>query len=277
VLALAVPPNSEQTLVGTYSDRLMRNFAVSRDYRRDLAAATRPITIFAGADDELMFADKYAEAVRGAPVPVDVKLIDGVNHMGIVSAPRAISIVADEDRASRERIVMTIEGREAAAGAERYRGYRSPRAPVADLPARQPVADHVGRAGVCRLSRDLAQPTLRLYAWPAVYVVGIAGSVVISVSNRMRSASRTFDARMLAAFVSFIAFGIFSSWLGHFGPRQLSTFWPIYFMLIYTIAGLWVGYAFVAIGLSIIVLTLVGYFFIGDAFDLWMASSTAAA
>ena len=96
VLALAVPPNSEQTLVGTYSDRLMRNFAVSRDYRRDLAAATRPITIFSGTDDELMFADKYAEAVHGAPVPVDVKLIDGVNHMGIVSAPRAISIVADE-------------------------------------------------------------------------------------------------------------------------------------------------------------------------------------
>ncbi len=27
---------------------------------------------------------------------VDVKLIDGVNHMGIVSAPRAISIIADE-------------------------------------------------------------------------------------------------------------------------------------------------------------------------------------
>ena len=96
VLALAVPPNSEKTLVGTYSDRLMRNFAVNRDYRRDLATATRPITIFSGADEELMFADKYVEAVRGAPAAVDVRLIDGVNHMGIVSVPSAISIVADE-------------------------------------------------------------------------------------------------------------------------------------------------------------------------------------
>jgi hypothetical protein len=34
---------------------------------------------------------------------------------------------------------------------------------------------------------------------------------------------------------------------------------------------LWVGHAFVAIGLSISALTLIGYFFIGDAFDLWMA------
>ena len=96
MLALAVPPNSEKTLVGTYSDRLMRNFAVSRDYRRDLAAATRPITIFSGADEELMFADKYAEAVRGAAVAVDVKLIEGVNHMGIVSAPKALSVIADD-------------------------------------------------------------------------------------------------------------------------------------------------------------------------------------
>jgi hypothetical protein len=109
------------------------------------------------------------------------------------------------------------------------------------------------------------------YAWPAVYVVGIAGSAAISISNRRRSGVRTFDVRMFAAFLFFVAFGIFSSWLGHFGPRQLSTFWPIYFMLVYTIAGLWVGYAFVAIGLGIIALTLTGYFFVGDAFDLWMA------
>lgn len=97
VLALAVPPNSEKTLVGTYTDRLMRNFAVrGGDFRRDLATARKPLTIFSGADEELMFADKYAEAVRGAAVPVDVKLIEGVNHMGVVSAPKAVSLIADD-------------------------------------------------------------------------------------------------------------------------------------------------------------------------------------
>ena len=97
VLALAVPPNSEKTLVGTYTDRLMRNFAASRDYRRDLATATRPITIISGAEDELMFADKYTDAVRGAAVAVDVKLIEGVNHMGIVSTPQAhVRSIADD-------------------------------------------------------------------------------------------------------------------------------------------------------------------------------------
>ena len=96
VLALAVPANSEKTLVSTYTDRLMRNFAVRGDFRRDLAAATKPLTIISGAADELMFSDKYAEAVRGAKVAVDVKVIDGINHMGIVAAPKAISIVAED-------------------------------------------------------------------------------------------------------------------------------------------------------------------------------------
>jgi alpha-beta hydrolase superfamily lysophospholipase len=95
VLALAVPPNSEKALVGTYTDRLMRNFA-SGDYRRDLAAATKPLTIICGADDELFLPGKYTEAVRGAAVAVDVKLIDGINHMGIVAAPKAVSVIADD-------------------------------------------------------------------------------------------------------------------------------------------------------------------------------------
>jgi uncharacterized membrane protein YeaQ/YmgE (transglycosylase-associated protein family) len=110
------------------------------------------------------------------------------------------------------------------------------------------------------------------YGWLAVYVAGIAGSFAISTFSYPRTGVRSFDMRMLLAFLLFIAFGIFSSvWLGHFTPRQMGTFWTIYFMLVYTIAGLWVGAAFVAIGLSIIALTLFGYFYIGAAFDLWMA------
>jgi hypothetical protein len=108
--------------------------------------------------------------------------------------------------------------------------------------------------------------------WIAVYILGIAGSFAVSRVGHARTGVRTFDVRMFAAFVLFVAFGVFCSVvLGHFTPRQMGTFWPIYFMLVYTIAGLWAGYAFVAIGLGITALTLIGYFFIGDAFDLWMA------
>lgn len=95
-LAFAVPRNSEKFLTPTYSVRLMRNFGTDGEYRADLAAATRPLTIFCGTDDELMVADQYAEAVRGITPPVDVKLIPGVNHMAIVGAPAAVSAVADD-------------------------------------------------------------------------------------------------------------------------------------------------------------------------------------
>ncbi|MCS3762088.1 alpha/beta hydrolase [Bradyrhizobium centrosematis] len=95
VLALAVPASSAKYLTATYSDRLLRNFA-SRDYRLDLPATTRPITIISGADDEMMVSDKYAEAVQAVKPSVDVKIIDGINHMGIVTQPKAISVIAED-------------------------------------------------------------------------------------------------------------------------------------------------------------------------------------
>jgi hypothetical protein len=109
-------------------------------------------------------------------------------------------------------------------------------------------------------------------AWLAIYAAGMAGSFAISAIGYPRTHIRTVDFRMLFAFVLFVAFGIFtSSWLGHFTPRQMGAFWTIYFMLFYTIVGLWFGFAFVVIGLSVIVLTLVGYFMIGAWFEPWMA------
>ncbi|TPQ32665.1 alpha/beta hydrolase [Bradyrhizobium guangdongense] len=95
VLALAVPANSAKILVPTYSDRLMRNFA-TRGYRLDFPATTRPITIFGAAEDEMMISANYAAAVQAIKPSVDVKLIDGINHMGIVTNPKAISVIAED-------------------------------------------------------------------------------------------------------------------------------------------------------------------------------------
>ena len=93
-LAFAVPPNSEEILASTYSYRLMRNFA-TRGYKDDLAAATKPVTLIAGADDELMLPTNYADAVHAVKPSVEVKLIAGIYHMGIVSAPKAVNEIAD--------------------------------------------------------------------------------------------------------------------------------------------------------------------------------------
>jgi pimeloyl-ACP methyl ester carboxylesterase len=96
VVAFAVPPNSAKSLVPAYTERLRSNFGVHRDFRTDLAAATRPVKIYSGADDELMLADKYVEAARDVAPSVSVRLLQGVNHMGIVSKPEAVSVIADD-------------------------------------------------------------------------------------------------------------------------------------------------------------------------------------
>lgn len=114
-------------------------------------------------------------------------------------------------------------------------------------------------------------PHYAFFGWTAVYVIGIAGWAWISRANQQRSGVSTFGVKFLLAFAMLFAFGIFCCVLGHFGPRQISTFWPVYFMMLYAIAGLWFGYAFIAIGLGVSVLTLVGYAYAGNAFDLWMA------
>jgi alpha-beta hydrolase superfamily lysophospholipase len=92
-VAFAVAPNSAKILNPNYSNRLLRNFAASRDFRQDLAAARRPIAIFAGGADELMLPGKYEEIV-GDRVPV--RIIEGIDHMGIVGNPAAVSIIADD-------------------------------------------------------------------------------------------------------------------------------------------------------------------------------------
>jgi pimeloyl-ACP methyl ester carboxylesterase len=93
-LAFAVPANSALILNATYSYRLMRNFA-TRGYQRDLAAAHHPLALIAGASDELMLADRYADVVHEALPAAEVRLIDGVDHMGIVCSPQGVAAVAD--------------------------------------------------------------------------------------------------------------------------------------------------------------------------------------
>lgn len=116
-------------------------------------------------------------------------------------------------------------------------------------------------------------PHKAIYIWPAVNVMTVAVSAVVSTFDYRRTGVLSFDLRMFITFVLFYAFGLFCSvMLGHYGPRETGTFWPIYFMLFYCIAGLWFGRAFIAMGATIIALTLVGYVFItGSGFLLWMA------
>ena len=116
-------------------------------------------------------------------------------------------------------------------------------------------------------------PPYAVYAWAGVDVVGLIGMVGLRVLNPPHQPKAAgFDVKLILLFVLFFAFGyVCAHVIGHFGPRQQGTFWPLYFMLFYALAGLWFGYAFMAIAIGISALTLIGFFYIGEAFPLWMA------
>lgn len=119
---------------------------------------------------------------------------------------------------------------------------------------------------------NFAAPRHASLVWMAIYAVGVAGSVAIGAFDRNERSRKSFDWRLFAAFVFFFGFGFLCTLaLGHFTPRQLSAFWPIYFMLPFAIVGLWAARGFVVIGVGVAILTLVGFFFVADGFDLWMA------
>ena len=150
----------------TYSYRLMRNFA-TRGYKADLRRRDHPITLISGAGDELMLADKYAEAVHAVAPSVDVKLIDGVDHMGIVGDARAVAAVAD-DVAKRRPDHDQHRCQEARAGAERYRADRSRvrQSRIYDLASQIMIA----AASWCwpAILRIWLRPWYAGYIWPAV-------------------------------------------------------------------------------------------------------------
>ena len=132
-------------------------------------------------------------------------------------------------------------------------------------------------AGVLVLAGNLANfaaPSHAAIIWVAVNVLTVASAAALSTMGVKTPDIQTFDHRVLGAFLLFYGFGLLCCMvLGHFGPRELGAFWAIYFMLFYCMAGLWFGRAFLAMGLAIIALTLVGYFFVqGAAFLLWMAA-----
>lgn len=96
VVAFAVPEKLKNILTSQYSFRLLANFSAHRDYRADLNGAKGPLTLIAGANDELMFAEKYDEAVKGTAVKADIRILPDVNHMDVVSNARVTAVIAED-------------------------------------------------------------------------------------------------------------------------------------------------------------------------------------
>jgi len=108
------------------------------------------------------------------------------------------------------------------------------------------------------------------YSWVAVDLIGVIGTIAIL---GRAGGSGAVSGRLIAGFALFFAFGFaWSQLLGRFGPRELDAFWPSLFLFGYALAGLWLGRAFTLLGVGLTALVLAGYFWAGEAFDLYLAA-----
>jgi len=91
VVAFAIDPHAPVPLDRTYSYRMQLDFSAPSDAIARLATVNQPFAVLIGSDDELFYADRYAPLIHGARPEVQVSLVPGVNHMGMVTAPQALT------------------------------------------------------------------------------------------------------------------------------------------------------------------------------------------
>ena len=109
-------------------------------------------------------------------------------------------------------------------------------------------------------------------AWIAAGVVGVAGTFVAGQWRRGPE-RRTLAQPMFYGQLAIIGYGlVLLALLWPISGRQLSAFWPTLIMLGFVLTGLWLGRFFMLCGLVVTALTLIGYFWSGAWFPLWMAA-----
>jgi hypothetical protein len=109
-------------------------------------------------------------------------------------------------------------------------------------------------------------------AWIAAAVLGLVGTFVAGHWRRGPE-RRSLAQPMFHAQLALIGYGfVLLALVWPIDGRQLSAFWPTLIMLGFVLMGLWLGRFFILCGLTVTALTLVGYFWSGTWFPLWMAA-----
>ncbi len=99
VIAFAIDPARAAILTGKYSFRLLKAFGTG-DYVADLKNARAPLQILVGAEDELFDAAMFEPTVHAVRPDVPVTIIAGVDHIGMITDPRAVPAITAALRAA---------------------------------------------------------------------------------------------------------------------------------------------------------------------------------
>jgi non-heme chloroperoxidase len=89
VISFPVPDNIE-SVTASYSLRMQENFEPHKDYRADIRKSQRPMLVFVGSADELLFPDQFAPVFDAERPDVPVTILPGMTHSDMITKPLAI-------------------------------------------------------------------------------------------------------------------------------------------------------------------------------------------
>jgi non-heme chloroperoxidase len=89
VISFPVPDNLE-SVTASYSLRMQENFEPHENYRADIRNTRRPMLVFVGSADELLFPDQFAPVFHAERPDVPVTILPGMTHSDMITKPLAI-------------------------------------------------------------------------------------------------------------------------------------------------------------------------------------------
>ena len=96
VLVFALPAEAGATHTTSYSYRLQLNYRPHLDYLGDVRGITRPVRLLVGSNDQMFFAEQYAPLLEPLQSQLKVKVLTGVDHIGMVVDSVALAAVVAE-------------------------------------------------------------------------------------------------------------------------------------------------------------------------------------
>ena len=94
VTAYALPAGARDRLTPWYGYALAMNFRPHDDYRADIRAATQPLAVLVGDDDDQFYAERFDAVFRAAGRAVPVGRVLHTGHLGLtLSAPGVRAVV----------------------------------------------------------------------------------------------------------------------------------------------------------------------------------------
>jgi non-heme chloroperoxidase len=83
-------PNNLESVTASYSLRMQENFEPHENYRADIQNSQRPMLVFVGSADELLFPDRFASVFDSERPGVPVTILPGMTHSDMITKPLAI-------------------------------------------------------------------------------------------------------------------------------------------------------------------------------------------